>query len=499
MDIANGVSVKRQGDEHHNERPSQKVKPSTDSQSMPRKNTLRSAEKHRESTCRFADLVAIASIRHYEKHAPEKIVTIFRGQQTVLATFLIFDESKIDMLEINPEMENDVYHYENPNFPLQVVAFGLGTKYMNKKDIKADTAKRKVRDSHAEILARRALCRFLLTEMENEKSNSFSPFVEKSATGKFRLKPHLKLILYTSSAPCGNSVLKRWAKGRRESYDASYDNTPFKYPSWTHEKIHVQSLEQGQIAPLVKKEDPSGVEAEMSSDRKTEIVMATLATKNSDRRHGPRIAPGTAQPDTGFGCILSCSDKIAYWNLLGVQGKMLMNIMDNPLYISVLVVGRKFSRVHLRRALCCRLQDFNPRRFNDDISKESNCFRLNHPTILCTKTKLDKGVLSQTTSANFAAVECLSWSRNDAAADIIDGNKGVSLTQQNGVPLVAGITIAELLTKVKYDSVQNAYSSEELKKDPSTYVYAKVKHGITKMKMYKFINDLSYTKGQERI
>ena len=53
---------------------------------------------------------------------------------------------------------------------------------------------------------------------------------------------------------------------------------------------------------------------------------------------------------------MSCSDKIAKWNVLGIQSALMTNLLINtPIYLETITVGRKFSQVHCERALCCRL------------------------------------------------------------------------------------------------------------------------------------------------
>jgi hypothetical protein len=70
---------------------------------------------------------------------------------------------------------------------------------------------------------------------------------------------------------------------------------------------------------------------------------------------------GTAYPRSGLGTLMTCSDKIARWSLLGVQGTLLSSLLaaGGPLYLSSITVGRKFSQVHCERALCCRLQGYD--------------------------------------------------------------------------------------------------------------------------------------------
>lgn len=52
---------------------------------------------------------------------------------------------------------------------------------------------------------------------------------------------------------------------------------------------------------------------------------------------------------------MSCSDKLAQWNVVGIQGSLLSNLID-PIYFHGIVVGNLFHQVHLRRALIGRIE-----------------------------------------------------------------------------------------------------------------------------------------------
>lgn len=82
------------------------------------------------------------------------------------------------------------------------------------------------------------------------------------------------------------------------------------------------------------------------------------------------------------GSIHSCSDKLCRWNCLGLQGSLLMTMLEEPLYMTTLTVGRKFSRAICQRAVCCRAEGF------DTIGGKSR-YQLNHPVLMETNVYMD--------------------------------------------------------------------------------------------------------------
>eukprot|EP01047_Picozoa_sp_COSAG01_P009896 COSAG01_NODE_413_length_17368_cov_15.823672_7_plen_616_part_00 len=296
---------------------------------------------------------------------------------------------------------------------MRVVSFGVGTKFMPAHDVTARAEEGRIRDSHAEVLARRGLLRFLYAEIarcwksedgrvgddddsaeaaqECSNHGGRAVFERRASDGKCVLKRGVTFHLYTSSAPCGNACLSRWTRSASTNGRGTSEDCASAYLRSVYPRRHIGAPErqlfsakhEGQIAALIKGswlDSSDSTAAAATQPPAPEPYQHVPRELLSCDRHGT-VPPGCssilANPThadelanhLGIDAVvgrasysLSCSDKIARWQSLGFQGVLLLRWLATPLYFETISVGRKFSQARCERALCCRLQDFRPER-----------------------------------------------------------------------------------------------------------------------------------------
>ena len=412
----------------------------------------------RTSSCAFADNVAAVAMRAYDAvlaHLADRDPSrsTERGQ-TVLAAVVARDA-----------------RCEPPR--LRVVSLGTGTKFLCAADIDADALSgTKVRDCHAEVLARRGMKRFLYAQIrearrvfdsprdaddaKRETSDERHPSASRTDAAKaeapwlvlepvpgvapertrWRVEKEVSFHLYASSAPCGNATVKRWARGKKETFDDALG--PFALPARTperdeHDKKHNSfgSVAEGQLAFLWKR-DPSESETPDDASEKKVRRVDDVAPRATPVPHRDAVPPGTSTR----GRVLTCSDKLAVWSCVGAQGALLLadGFLAEPARFASITVGRKFNRAVGRRALCCRVRGFGRARDARDpfappdraLSSVSASSTAHHPTLLCTAAPFDAGRYAEGEGADFGSGDAIvAWLGGDAGGDDGDGGDGV--------------------------------------------------------------------------
>ncbi|XP_050306056.1 tRNA-specific adenosine deaminase 1 [Anthonomus grandis grandis] len=220
---------------------------------------------------------------------------------------------------------------EGPNGNFTVVSLGTGSKCIGQSKMCPNGTI--LNDSHAEVICRRGFIRYLLSEI-NPASKIFNL---NKQTNKFILKNGIKFHFFTTHVPCGDAAI--FPKDSEEDCGRilRYNNSNVE-PANKKRKIEEDIYRTG--AKCLRndfRQDPKG-------EGQDYHVLGAV-----------RIKPGRGDPTQS----VSCSDKLAKWCHLGLQGALLMHFLEIPVYFETFVIltGTPFSCEALERALSKRLGD----------------------------------------------------------------------------------------------------------------------------------------------
>ncbi|XP_030627134.1 double-stranded RNA-specific editase 1a isoform X1 [Chanos chanos] len=252
----------------------------------------------------------------------------------------------------------------------QVICVSTGTKCIN-GEYMSDRGLA-LNDCHAEIIARRSLIRYLYSELEHFLSNSKeeqdkSIFVRCENHG-FRLKDNVQFHLYISTSPCGDARIF-------SPHEAGVEDQGDRHPN---------RKARGQLRTKI--ESGEGTIPVRSSN--------TIQTWDGVLQ-GERLL------------TMSCSDKIARWNVVGIQGSLL-SYFTAPIYFSSIILGSLYHADHLSRAMYQRIADI------EDLPQQ---FSLNRPLL----SGISNAEARQPGKApNFS----VNWSVGDQALEVINATTG---------------------------------------------------------------------------
>ncbi|XP_054569593.1 double-stranded RNA-specific editase 1 [Eptesicus fuscus] len=251
----------------------------------------------------------------------------------------------------------------------QVICVSTGTKCIN-GEYMSDRGLA-LNDCHAEIISRRSLLRFLYTQLElylNSKEDQKKSIFQKSERGGFRLKDTVQFHLYISTSPCGDARIF-------SPHEPILEEPADRHPN---------RKARGQLRTKIE------------SGEGTIPVRSNASIQTWD---------GVLQGERLL--TMSCSDKMARWNVVGIQGSLL-SIFVEPIYFSSIILGSLYHGDHLSRAMYQRISNI------EDLPP---LYTLNKPLL----SGISNAEARQPGKApNFS----VNWTVGDSAIEVINSTTG---------------------------------------------------------------------------
>ncbi|KAM9067046.1 tRNA-specific adenosine deaminase 1 isoform X1 [Sarcophilus harrisii] len=296
----------------------------------------------------------------------------------------------------------------------EVVSMGTGTKCIGLSKMRKSGDI--LNDSHAEVIAKRSFQRYLFHQLRTAASlPQNSIFMPGTKTGMWKLKPDLHFVFFSSHTPCGDASIIPMLEGEDQPCSpVCSDGATSQSAEAISDPVVLENKRKGEEIPAhlitkrMKTENRdlstdilSEIAIHYSTGKEESLQIPADASNSSSPANGSAAGPAATKGTvpvgakvvdiyrTGAKCVpgeagdtqkpgveyhqvgllrikpgrgdrtssMSCSDKLARWNVLGCQGALLMHFLEEPVYLTALVIGKcPYSPEAMKRALIDRCQ-----------------------------------------------------------------------------------------------------------------------------------------------
>ncbi|KAI8887402.1 hypothetical protein K501DRAFT_330629 [Backusella circina FSU 941] len=303
-----------------------------------------------------------------------------------------------------------------------------------------------VHDCHAEVIARRGFIKYCIDQMSVQDG----PFTAiNNNHQQWQLKPNYSFHMYISQSPCGDASMTVLAESQSTA-----------------------SFEAFQAGIKRKKETDSRLIENAYGNKKQKLdnsnEIAGRGRFGFDQLGILRTKPGRVDAEPTLS--MSCSDKLARWNVLGLQSALLANVFD-PIYLESITIGDMFDQEALERALYQRVET---------IKDLPSPYSLHQPIIYSTDIHFESSkTVLESTEKYTAVISCstsICWvSGMDKQEVIVHGRKqgapkGKTSNPKTRPSICKKSLLAKFLNSTKESSEKTLF---ELKKEATVYQQAK--------------------------
>ncbi|XP_013101145.1 tRNA-specific adenosine deaminase 1 [Stomoxys calcitrans] len=192
----------------------------------------------------------------------------------------------------------------------EVVSLGCGTKCIGKSKLCSKGLI--LNDSHAEVLARRGLLRYFYIHiqkaLENDSSSIFTWVFESK---KCKLRDGISFHFLSTQTPCGDACI---IDNKKDAIDGE--------PLIKRKKLEDDSSKS--LSYVETSGDVVYTGAKLLGTQHTDLIEQITGAVRTKPGRGERTLS------------MSCSDKLAKWQVIGVQGALLDMLLETPIYFETL-------------------------------------------------------------------------------------------------------------------------------------------------------------------